>query len=57
MRWIQAGRSVAAGRKGRLEARVHAQARLPQGNVPVVLSFKARPGWVVYNVLNAAGYD
>ncbi len=53
--WIQAsGGAWTQVEKGQLEARVHAQARLPQGNVPVVLSFKAGQGWVVYNVLNAA---
>ncbi len=53
--WIQAsGGGWPQVEKGRLEAQVHAQARLPQGNVPVVLSFKAGQGWVVYNVLNAA---
>ena len=53
--WIQAsGGAWTQVEKGQLEARVHAQARLPQGNVPVVLSFNASQGWVVYNVLNAA---
>ena len=52
--WIQAlGGAWPQVEKGKLEARVHAQARLPQGDVPVVWSFKAGQGWVVYNVLNA----
>lgn len=52
--WIQAsGGAWPQIEKGKLDTRVHAQARLPLGDVPVVFSFDAGQGWVVYNVLNA----
>ena len=37
---------------GKLDARIHARARLASGDVPLVVSFGAGPGWVVYNALN-----
>ena len=53
--WIQAsGASWPQVEPGKLGARVYARARLPSGNIPVVLSFNAGQGWVVYNILNAA---
>ena len=52
--WIQtSGGAWPQVEKGKLEARIHAYARLPSGDVPVIFSFNAGPGWVVYNVLNA----
>ena len=54
--WIQSsGAAWPQVKKGKLEARIHAYARLPLGDVPVVFSFNPGQGWVVYHVLNAGG--
>jgi hypothetical protein len=51
--WIQAsGEAWPQVEMGKLGARVHARARLPAGDAPVVFSFDAGRGWVVYNVLS-----